>query len=378
MQETVGSAIRSARMAVTLAAVLAGCASGSGGGTTPDTTPQPGTTSPSGGINSTWPVTTRLHIDLWLHGYAMVQEDTTLIPFFKRGYAEQMRSLKSRANATTQLELNRDRLRARLALNPGLINAQFLALSFSTWETMQGALEVFLQADGDPNRSNDRQTQIVIATIAQYFPAAADREWLRVLLLSLKDEHDVFYRAYWTREQQDRQATALRVDSLWEQTYRPKLNRYLRNSQLEAGTFYLSLPLDGEGRTTTGGTREENAVTVAFPESPSSAIDAIYVFAHEAIIAVAGTAVRDNTTPVEKRNGLSDLYNAVGAVRGGAMLLKRAAPEIHDGYMRYYLQAANVTPPSTNLEAAFFRTFPLPQGILDAITRQLDIVLGGI
>ena len=356
---------------------VGGCSSGSGGAA-PDNTPQSGSTSSPGRINSPWPITTRLHIDLWLHGYAMVQEDTTLIPFFKRGYAQQMSALKSRANTTTQLELNRDRLRARLALNPGLINAQFLALSFSTWETMQRALDVFLQAEGDPNRSSDRQTQIVIATVAQYFPTAADRDWLRVLLLSLRDEHDKFYRAYWTREQQDRQAIVLRIDSLWEQTYRPKLNRYLNNSQLDAGTFYLSLPLDGEGRTTTGETREENAVTVTFPESPSSAIDAIYVFAHEAIIAVASTAVRDNTTPVEKRNGLSDLYNAAGAVRGGAMLLKRAVPEIYDGYMRYYLQSANVAPPSTNLEATFFRTFPLPQGILDAITRQLDIVLGGI
>ncbi|MGI9076443.1 MAG: hypothetical protein ACR2G6_03800 [Gemmatimonadaceae bacterium] len=365
-------------LSTVLLLTLAGCASGSGGGAAPDNTPQPGATPSPGRINSAWPVTTRLHIDLWLHGYAMVQEDTTLIPFFKRGYAERMRTLKSRANATTQLELNRERLRARLALNPALINAQFLALSFSTWETMQRALDVFLQAEGDPNRSRDRQTQIVIATVAQYFPTAADRDWLRVLLLSLKDEHDMFYRAYWTREQQDRQSTLLRVDSLWEQTYRPKLNRYLNNSQLDAGTFYLSLPLDGEGRTTTGDTREENAITVTFPESPSAAIDAIYVFAHEAIIAVAATAVRDNTTPVEKRNGLSDRYNAAGAVRGGAMLLKRAAPEIYDGYMRYYLQSANVAPPSTNVEAAFFQTFQLPQGILDAITRQLDVVLGGI
>ncbi len=378
MQDTVGSTTRTVTIAVLLAAALAACASGSGGGAAPDNTPQPGGTPTSGRINSTWPVTTRLHIDLWLHGYAMVQEDTTLIPFFKRGYAEQMRSLKSRANATTQLELNRDRLRARLALNSGLINAQFLALSFSTWETMARALDVFLQAEGDPNRSSDRQTQMVIAAVAQYFPAAADREWLRIFLVSLKDEHDVFYRAYWTREQQDRQPTLVRVDSLWEQMYRPKLNRYLNNSQLDAGTFYLSLPLNGEGRTMTGGTREETAITATFPESPSAAIEAIYVFAHEAIIAVAATAVRDNTTPVEARSGLSDRYNAVGAVRGGAMLLKRAAPEIHDGYMRYYLQSANVVPPSTNLEAAFLRTFPLPQGILDAITRQLDIVLGGI
>lgn len=376
MPYTVRNRMRSIVPSAILIAIAA-CASGSGGGPAPDSNPQPGGTAGTR-INSPWPITTRLHIDLWLHGYAMVQEDTTLIPFFKRDYAEGMRTLKSRANTPTQLELNRERLRSRLSVNPGLINAQFLALSFSTWETMQAALDVFLKAEGDPNRSNDRQTQIVIATIAQYFPTAADRDWLRLFLLSLRDEHDRFYRAYWTREQQDRQSVVVRLDSLWEQTYRPKLSRYLNNSQLDAGSFYLSLPLDGEGRTTTGEARAENAVAVGFPETPDGAIEAIYVFAHEAIIAVASTAVRDNTTPIEKRNGVADRYAAAGAVRGGAMLLKRAAPEIYDGYMRYYLQSANIAAPSASLEAAFFRTFPLPQGILDAITRQLDIVLGGI
>src|SRR3712207_9384463 len=65
-------------------------------------------------------------------------------------------------------------------------------------------------------------------------------------------------------------------------------------------SFLLSLPLDGEGRTVTGG-KQTNTISTAFPEPRDSVVEAIYVFAHEAISPVAGVAVSDNTTPTEKR-----------------------------------------------------------------------------
>src|SRR3954469_19327236 len=60
--------------------LVAGCASvgGGPGGTvtnTPDQMTQPGII---------WPVKTREHVDLWLHGFALLQEDTTFVPFFRR------------------------------------------------------------------------------------------------------------------------------------------------------------------------------------------------------------------------------------------------------------------------------------------------------
>jgi hypothetical protein len=49
--------------------------------------------------------------------------------------------------------------------------------------------------------------------------------------------------------------------------------------------------------------------------------------------------------------------------------------------MRHYLRAANAAAPAAGgaaLEQAFAHAFPLPQAIADAISRQLDVVLGGI
>jgi hypothetical protein len=65
-----------------------GCASVSGGGGGA-ATPTPGAPV------AIWPVLTRMHIDLWLHGYAMLLRDTATPPVFRRGYRDRMQSLKS-------------------------------------------------------------------------------------------------------------------------------------------------------------------------------------------------------------------------------------------------------------------------------------------
>jgi hypothetical protein len=45
--------------------------------------------------------------------------------------------------------------------------------------------------------------------------------------------------------------------------------------------------------------------------------------------------------------------------------------------MRYYLKSVNRAP-GANLQATFTTTFALADTIRDALSRQLDVVLGGI
>lgn len=329
-------------------------------------------------VNSQWPVATRMHVDLWLHGFAMLQADTTLIPFFERGYAARMQALKRRANVESQLDLNADQLRQRLTINPTIISAQFLAMQASSLDNLLNAAELFLQAEGEAARSGNRATQLAIATFAQYFPTAPDREWLRLFLIALRDENDRFYRSYWLATQHDLAPVLTRVDSLWEARVRPKLQGYLNNTRSGAGTFLLSLPLNGEGRTLTGSTRTDNIIAVGFPDSLSRVDEAFYVFAHEAILRIAQTAVDDHTTPAEKREGLNDQYISASAVRGGLLLLEKTLPEMAEGYMRYYLTSAAKPVPATDIRSAFEAAFPLPDQILAAVSSQLESVLGGI
>lgn len=350
------------------------CASaGTGGSSSPVPSTGPQQVSPSA---IRWPIKTREHVDLWLHGYAMIQDDSTLVPFFRRGYRDQMIVLKNRANVISQLDANHDKLRARLLANPSLVNAQFVPLSFDSWEEMSQTISVFLQAEGDPQRAATRETAQQIASLAVYFQSSTDRDWLRLFVQSLGDERSRFYHSYWTEQQRERTNVLTVVDSIWQKIYRPKMQAFLNNSGQANGEVLLSLPLDGEGRSQSSG-KLQNILTITFPDTPAQATDAIYVITHEAIGTIANRSVTDNITPSEQRNGAGDRYASAAAVRGGAMLLQRVAPNLVAGYARYYLQSARRQVGADPM-ASLVSAFPLPDAVRDAIGRQLDVVIGGI
>lgn len=353
------------------ALVVVACSSSGPGEALPAPTP-----AVAGQPNVTWPVTTSAHIDLWLHGFALISPDTGRVPLFKRGYAARIAEAKARSNVQTSLDVNRERLQARYGANRTLMGAQFLAMRFSSWEDVRQAIDLFLRAEGDPGRAGDRLAQEIIATFAQTFSTAADRDWLRLFALSLNDENERFYRSWWTQRQGELAPVLERVRSMWTETYASRFQPFLNNTQQQAGTWYLSIPLNGEGRTFTFDKRS-NIIAGTMPETRDAAADAIYVFAHEAVYGVASSAVTDNTTPNERRSGVTEAYVSAAAVRGGYRLLERVAPDLAPGYARYYLREAAASS-SGDLGAALDRAFPLPDTIRDALGRQLAVILGGI
>ena len=166
------------------------------------------------------------------------------------------------------------------------------------------------------------------------------------------------------------------VQNLWQNTYRPRLQNFLNNTSQRSGEIILSMPLDGEGRTLSTG-KTQNTSVVTYPTRLADAIEAIYVVAHELSGNIVSIAVRDNVTPTDQRNGVADRYIAAGSVRAGAILLQKVSPDLVDGYARYYLRSAN-KPIGSNATASLALAFPLPDGIRNAITRQIEVVLGGI
>ncbi len=371
--------VPSAPFVALLSVLLTACASGGGAGADPAAGPA---TSAQDGVNGTaaaaiWPVKTREHIDLWLHSYALVQDDTAQVPFFERGYRDRLTVVKNQANVVTALDRARDSLRLRLAQNPGLVGGQFIPLSFATWEDMRRAIDLFLDAQGNPQRARTQPEAIVIQLLGGYFPGRADRDWLRSFAAGVEDERAKFYHDYWLRQQRELAPALAAADTAWQRDYRPKLQRYLNNTQQQNGDLIVSLPLDGEGRTVSGSNRE-NVMVVAFPERAADRAELAYVMAHESISTIAAVAISDNTTPTQKREGAADRLASPAAVRGGLLLLERAIPELADGYARYYLRSANRPSTGANPRAALEAAFPLQVGIRDAIARQLGVVLGGI
>ena len=353
-------------MGVLLALAVTGCASGGGG--TAEGSATPATTA------QVWPVLTRQHVDLWLHGYAMLLRDTARPPVFRSGYRDRLQAEKTQRGVTSQLDANRERLQSRLTLNPALANGQFAPLYFASFDQMRQVIGLFVQAEGDPRATNDRTLAMYFAVLRQSFPSAADRDWLRIFTESLEDERRLFYQQYWTSQHSGRLQLVRAADSLWQGTYRERFQRFLNNTQQEQGEMILALTLGGEGRTVNFSARQ-NAVAVAMPDQDPR--EAIYVFAHEIMGGLVATAVNDNLTPAEQRTGVGGRYVTAGAVRGGALLVAQVAPELLDGYTRYYLMQAGVST-SGDIAARLASTYPIPDIIREAIVRQLQVVLGGI
>lgn len=352
---------------VALLAISCAPAASTGGGA-----PNPGT--PAQAATRVWPVITRVHIDLWLHGYAMLSRDTSTVPVFRRGYRDRVQQVKSQRNLTTRLDVNRAKLQERLALNPGLINGQFAPMYFASWEQMQQIVSLFVRTNGDPRGASDQTIAQYFAVLSSQFPAVADRQWLSLFVESLEDERRQFYQEYWTTQNGARLPLIRRADSLWHGTYRARLQRFLNNTQQENGDFILALTLGGEGRTVNFSARQ-NAVGSTMPEQQAE--EAFYVFAHEIVSGIVSSAVNDNTTPTQQRDGLAGRFVTLGTVRAGAMLLEKAAPELLPGYIRYYLTQAG-QPVTGDINARLVSTFPLPDNIRQAIAGQLEVVLGGI
>jgi hypothetical protein len=361
--------------AAALTVLLAACATGGGQGGQP--AQRGGAQQQQPRPEENWPIKTRYQVDLWLHGYAMVQQDTTLVPYFERGYRDRIMAAKNKANAYTDLDRYASQLRAQMGSSQTIVGGQFLPLYFDSWDEMRTAIDTFLVAKGDVKSTQNPMARNIIATFAGSYPTAADRQWLETFVKALDDESQRFYQSYWNQQQRERSGVMVALDSLWPKVYLPKFRAYLNNTRQNDGEILVSLPLDGEGRTITSNPRS-NSVAVTFPEKEADALDAIYVFTHEVVGTLAAQVIADNTTPAEKQNGVAAGYASPAAVRGGVIVLKRIAPELVTGYERYYLRSANASFTPGTEEATMARVFPLPQSILYGMTRQLEIVFGGI
>ena len=363
-------------------AFLAACASGTGASPASGPMPDARTTPTSAGgavpiVATTWPVRTREHVDLWLHSFALLSTDSTLVPYFRRGYRDRIANLRRQRNATSLLDTNHDRLLQRVATKPSILtDGQFLPLYFESWDQMRTAIELTIRANGNPGAARDAASQSSIAVIAAAFPTPADREWLRLLAESVDDESRRFHHEYWSAQSAAHGRVVAHVDSAWQRQWRPALQRFLNNTQQQNGELYLAMPLGGEGRTVQFG-KQQNAVAGPMPEALNETDVVLYVMAHEIVGSLAGAALRDNTTPAEQRAGGTSRYEQSAAVRAGALLLERALPAAVPGYMRFYLQQAGRTPP-TDPASMFAATFTLPSAVRESIARQLDVVLGGI
>ncbi|MBI2796591.1 MAG: hypothetical protein HYX65_07815 [Gemmatimonadetes bacterium] len=323
-----------------------------------------------------WPVKTREHVDLWLHGFAMVSDDNaTPVPLFRRGYKDALTVEKNRRGLLTRLDESRAELAQGYKANRGYEAAQFFALYFGSLAELLQAGQIYLKVDGEGRKAETPEARAVIALFASAFPEKRDRAWLKLFLDGLLDEEEKFYHEYWLAEQRARGPALAAAEQVWLGV-RPRLQPFLSGTKQPTGDLVLSLPLEGEGRTVKEG--QSVVIATSYPATPAQGAEATYTFVHDAVATLAATQVADQTSPAQKRDGTADRMLSAASVRGGAMLLAAASADLVNGYARFYLQAAGRGDGGANPLGALERTFPIPDAVRDGMRRQIDILLGGI
>ena len=324
-----------------------------------------------------WPVKTREHVDLWLHGFALLMDDSSTVPLFERGYREHVTIEKNKRGLYTAFDSSRSALAAMVRTRPVLEGAQFLALYFGTWDELRQAVDYFVNAEGDPAKATNREVQGIIAFLAQQFPRKEDREFARRFTKALDGERTSFHHQWWLDEQRARTAGLATADSLWQSTWRPALQVYLNHTQQGNGDLIVSRALGGEGRSVPAG-KNASQFAVAWPATADSADVLLFSFAHEAAGAVANVAVNDHLTPAQQREGAGARLAATGLVRGGALLVSRIDAALGERYARWYLRQSGRPVPASGALEALAAAFPMPEEMIASMKRQIDLAFVGI
>jgi hypothetical protein len=360
-------ALRRILLAITVSVLLGACA----GPQAPIDPQKPVVRGPN------WPVKSREHVDLWLHGYALLLEDTATVPIFARDYRTLITIEKNKRAVYTPFDSLRSSFAATLRNRPALEGAQFLALYFGSWEEMRQAFDYFLKAEGDANRSGNREVAGIVAFLAQQYPRAEDRAFAKKFLVALEAERAAFFHDWWVQEQRARMTGLAAFDERWQSTWRPALQPYLNYTKQNSGDLLVSMVLGGEGRAVPAG-KQLSQYAVAWPRNADSAEVALFVFAHEAAGAVATVAINDHLTPVQQREGVGTRLAAAGLVRGGALLVERIDPSLAEKYARWYLAQAGKPVPASDALAALAEVFPMPAEMIESMRRQIRAAGSGI
>ena len=347
--------------AMLAAGVLAGC----GGG-------DPGPAAPTPALANEWRFTADEHIALWYHGLALADAGSSpddAVPIYRAGYAAEAQAARGRlGRGSSPFAAGAATIGGRIESSGAADGLQFLPLYFDSWEQIRQAVDVWQRAAGDPSRAGDPQTQAVIAFLSQRFPNASQRAAVVEFVGALEQERASFFAAWWRDTQPT--ATAAEAQTLWR-TMQPQLTAFLRYSDAGGGHVSLTPALRGEGRAESG---RGVAVAAIGGRSGEDARAIVGRVIHELAYSLAAEAVRDAVAPARIREIGEDVLVARAAVRAGAMVLERVAPELLAAYREDYIRAAGGDPARVTL----VQQFDLPNELVPALENAVQLATAGI
>lgn len=328
-----------------------------------------------------WRVGSAEHIGLWYHGLAIVADTTVppgaTLPRYAPGYADSIAALKRRRGIEpTALDRRAADFRT-IFRDESYRGIEFVPLYFQSQDALFNGIALWRAAGGNPRRAGSVEEARLIAFLSSVFPRAAQRQAIAEWAEALADESRSFYHAYWEEQAPALAASAAAVQREWGEL-RPELGNFLEYMRLENGEIFLVPALGIEGRFVSSGLPvPRSAIMTA---APDRAEDAVLAFVHELLYPLVGDAIREYIAPAKIRELGEDALRERAAVRGGALLLDRAAPERAGRYRRLYLRSIGMAAPTepAALDAAFRDAFPLPPELERGLEEAVDRSLAGI
>lgn len=326
-----------------------------------------------------WRFATREHVALWYHGLSLVLPAEEGMPLPIYDPEEQQRALAAARRASagpTPLEAIADRLRTEFAGSSSYQQLQFVPLYFDDAASLFNAIRLWDQAAGDPQRAGSQQGAEAVALLGAMFETARQRRAVVEFAGALEQEGRTYYAAYWsTRAEQLRPlATAARTQWATLQDSLLPLFRYLG---VTSGEALLTPALGPEGRTVT--TRTFSRIAVGTPPVGSTpnaaAAEVTFSMLHELMYGLVGEAISEHVAPARVREFGEQVLQTRAAVRAGAMVLERRAPNRVAEYRAYYLRMAGRTGTG---DTAFRNAYALPLELVSGLGEFIDSALAGI
>lgn len=326
-----------------------------------------------------WTAANRPDLDLWYHGLAYTGLDASAeVPLYQPGYVERLVAAKRAAGVyPTPLDRRAEEFARQFRTSANFSRLQFLPLYFSGGDALFTAIRAWAQVEGDPRRVQDPGLGQAVAFLSQQFPSANERRVVAAWAQLLEEERRAFFERYHAQRVAEHAGLVSAAQAQWDQLA-PRLQPYLDYMILNGGELLLSFPLGSEGRTLDLG-RRQNRVAVAMPAVGAPA-DAVWAFIHELAYPLVSTVIEDNLAPAQRREVNEQLLSRRAAIRAGAILLDRVAPEAAAEYRASYLRLAGAAVPANEgeRERALARAYPLPDPLPRALGEAVERTLGGI
>ena len=325
-----------------------------------------------------WTVVSLSHVDLWYHALAIIgYEGFGPLTLYDPGYAGRIRREKESLGVyPTELDRKVTRFRAAFARDSTFEVLHFLPLYFAsaTRGGMFAALKSLAREQGTP-RAAEPASRFGTSAIAAVLTRPAQRELLAELVDALEIEWRTFYRDYSTRLTLEHQDAIETLQRGWDESLGPGLSRYLADVYLDRGLILVSQALGSDGRIFEGDPRNRGDNIIAVRFSPASAqLDAtLHSVVREMCFPLVRRVLRRYIANRPDRVS-AERENSRSAVRCGALLLERAAPERLVDYRKSFISAEN-TPGSEadELERQFESAYPLDPKMEKGLLAEIRV-----